>query len=460
MLRDDHMPALQITIHTTNSNDLPAVLHALNTHHLTTDFTADDTHPLTDLQPGHTYVTRADADTAEQLATVLATTAPNSAFHLSNDPAETQDGTYIAYHPEAGLFRAQCNADGTPLVPAEEIAHALAQVPADMLTRTWLALHAPALLGTHIRAALTRTHPQHAFRHTDPTPEHGQAARCGACGTDIVWYFDDPDAGTPYGHWFDLEDRDLCPATDVDADDPGHTPAPSPADFHQAALYLPPDPAARDESFPITAFAGLRIGAYLDDTYTLNVGILADNAHPVLRTTPDGHLAVELRVGSRSLHTSAPGHSKNSPAHADVLAEVKELVDYNWSKERADFNQQDASGQANHIFHILTRLRAHLDTQDHTTPRPGTRFHTGHQRTIPADRWNVEKASDTTLDDDGHLATTVYTLDALSADDAERRILAWFSQDRRNDLYRATATATRPSQTGRYTVYLTQPVRS
>lgn len=312
MLSDDHLPALQITIHATTSSDLPAVLYALNTHHLTTDFTADDTHPLTDLQPGHTYVTRAGADTAEQLATALATTAPNTAFHLSNDPAETQDGTYIAYHPEAGLFRAQCNADGTPLVPAEEIAHALAQAPADMPTRTWLALHAPALLGTHIRAALASADPQHAFRHTDQTPAHGQAARCGACGTDIVWYFDDPDTNTPYGHWFDLEDRDLCPATDVDADDPGHTPAPAPADFHQAALYLPPDPAARNESFPVTALAGCRIGAYLDDDYTLNIGVLADTAHPALRTTPDGQLAVELRIDSIPLLT--PAHH---PSDAD-----------------------------------------------------------------------------------------------------------------------------------------------
>ncbi|MFJ8787239.1 DUF3145 family protein [Streptomyces sp. NPDC102476] len=317
---DDSLPALQITVHATTSSDLPAVLHALNTHHLTTDFTADDTHPLTDLQPGHTYVTRADAATAEHLATALITTAPNTTFELSNDPHETQHGTYIAYDFDAGVFRAQCDADGTPLIPADTLAQALAQVPADLPARTWLQLHAPALLGTDVRAALGRyrTRPRILPASADDHPGHGQTAHCGACGTPITWYFDDPDAGTPYGHWFDSEDRDLCPATDVDADDPGHTPAPAPADFHQAAFYLPPDPAARDESFPITALAGLRIGTYIDDTYTVNIGVLDEDAHPALRTTPDGQLAVKVRIGSHTLHTPAPdprpGHSFTLPA--------------------------------------------------------------------------------------------------------------------------------------------------
>ncbi|MEE1736456.1 DUF3145 family protein [Streptomyces sp. BE147] len=316
MLSDDHLPALQLTIHTTTSTDLPAVLHALNTHHVATDFTADTTHPLTNLQTGHTYVTHAGADTAEHLATALITTAPNTAFELSGDPAETQDGLSIAYHPDTGLFRARCNADGTPLIPAEEVRHALTQAPHGMLVRTWLTLHAPALLGTHVRAALARTsaHPQHTFRHTHQTPDHGQDARCAACGTDIIWHYDDPETSTPYGHWLDSEYRNLCPATDEDADDPGHTPAPTPADFHQAALYLPPDPADRNHSFPVTALAGLRIGAYLDDTYTLNIGILNDTAHPALRTTPDGQLAVALRINSTPLHTPGTNLHPGPPA--------------------------------------------------------------------------------------------------------------------------------------------------
>lgn len=89
----------------------------------------------------------------------------------------------------------------------------------------------------------------------------------------------------------------------------------------------------------------------------------------------------------------------------------------------------------------------------------GTRFPADLLPAVPADRWNAEKVSDTTIDADGQLATTVYTLDAPTADEAERRLLAWISHDHPDDLNGATATATRPSQPGHYTVYLTQPVR-
>ncbi|MET9777937.1 DUF3145 family protein [Streptomyces sp. NPDC006367] len=150
---DDNLPALQITIHDTTSSDLPTVLHTLNTHHLTTDFTADDTHPLTDLQAGHTYVTRAGADTAEHLATTLITTAPHTVFELVNDPHETQEGTYIGHVPNTGTFRAQCNADGVPLVPADDLAQSLADAPRTSV-EMWLATTAPGLLGTRVRAAL------------------------------------------------------------------------------------------------------------------------------------------------------------------------------------------------------------------------------------------------------------------------------------------------------------------
>lgn len=309
-------PALQIAIHATTSSDLPAVLHALNTHYLSADFTTDDTHPLADLQIGHTYVTRADVD-VEHLATALVTTAPNTAFELSTQPDQTREGVSITYHPDTGLFRARCNANGTPLIPAEEVRQALYQAPADMTIGVWLSLYAPALLGTRVRAALARAkaHPQHhAFRYSNQTPDHGEDARCGACAIAITWHYDDPGADTPYGHWLDSEDRDLCPAADENADDQSHMPAPTPADFHQAALFLPPDPADPEHSFPITALAGLRIGAYIDDTYTLNIGVLDETAHPVLRTTPDGQLAVDLRIDSVPLRNPGPVYTFTRPA--------------------------------------------------------------------------------------------------------------------------------------------------
>lgn len=63
------------------------------------------------------------------------------------------------------------------------------------------------------------------------------------------------------------------------------------------------------------------------------------------------------------------------------------------------------------------------------------------------------------MDDEGQLATTVYALDAPTADEAERRLFALFSHDYQDDLKDATATATIPSCPGRYTVHLTQPIR-
>ena len=114
----------------------------------------------------------------------------------------------------------------------------------------------------------------------------------------------------------------------------------------------------------------------------------------------------------------------------------------------------DAQREATNLNHQATNLE-----RDQRTPRHGTRFPADLLPAVPADRWKAEKVSDTTIDDGGQLATTVYTLDAPTADEAERRLLAWISHDHPDDLNGATATATRPSQPGHYTVYLTQPVR-
>ncbi|MET9777940.1 hypothetical protein ABZ023_27440 [Streptomyces sp. NPDC006367] len=115
----------------------------------------------------------------------------------------------------------------------------------------------------------------------------------------------------------------------------------------------------------------------------------------------------------------------------------------------------DAQREETNLNHQAT----HLEHDQQSTLRPGTRFPADLLPAVPADRWNAEKVSDTTVDDDGQLATTVYTLDAPTADEAERRLLAWISHTYQDDLNGATATATRPSQPGHYTVYLTQPVR-
>ncbi|MFG3429697.1 hypothetical protein [Streptomyces californicus] len=88
-------------------------------------------------------------------------------------------------------------------------------------------------------------------------------------------------------------------------------------------------------------------------------------------------------------------------------------------------------------------------------PRQGTTFPASPLPAVPDDAWNVETVSDTTAGED-QIATTVYTLDANTADEAEYRLLAWVSHVG-TDPNGATATATPPDRPGRYTVYLTQP---
>ncbi|MEE1736455.1 hypothetical protein PUR49_08075 [Streptomyces sp. BE147] len=114
----------------------------------------------------------------------------------------------------------------------------------------------------------------------------------------------------------------------------------------------------------------------------------------------------------------------------------------------------DAQREETNLNHRATHLE-----HGQRTPQRGTRFPADLLPAVPEDRWNTEKVSDTTIDDDGQLATTVYTLDAPTADEAERRLLAWIGHNFQDDLNDTTATATKPSQPGNYTVYLTQPVR-
>lgn len=100
----------------------------------------------------------------------------------------------------------------------------------------------------------------HAHPHPLHPPEHGFTTRCGACGISITWYFDDPDADTPYGHWFDPDGRDLCPATDENADDQSHTPATP----QQASLRRRfPAPPTNPTDGPVHDWFGLSYSNYL-----------------------------------------------------------------------------------------------------------------------------------------------------------------------------------------------------
>ncbi|MGW2658521.1 hypothetical protein ACWC1D_33340 [Streptomyces sp. NPDC001478] len=179
------------------------------------------------------------------------------------------------------------------------------------------------------------------------------------------------------------------------------------------------------------------------------------NAFSIHQTTTPAQLRARAQAALRhhdalvTLRTATASHPDLRDALAALLPERLGGV---------SFAPQGLADQIQHALRDTIRWNHLAAERDRPTPRPGTRFPTDLLPAVPEDRWNAEKVSDTTVDDD-RTATTVYTLDAPTADEAERRLLAWISHNYQDDLNGATATATRPSQPGNYTVYLTQPVR-
>ena len=57
-----------------------------------------------------------------------------------------------------------------------------------------------------------------------PLPVEGEIAHCAACGGEVLWSFDDPDAGSdnPLGTWAGQDGRELCPAVAAAAGDRVH----------------------------------------------------------------------------------------------------------------------------------------------------------------------------------------------------------------------------------------------
>ncbi|MGW2421486.1 DUF5983 family protein [Streptomyces sp. NPDC001709] len=116
------MPDLTIlhaVIKTTSDTDREAVLDALNEHRLATDPWASDPDPLATVRIGRVYGTRTTTDTAELLAAALLKTTRDTAFVITQFPTDATNGLYIAHTPRDGTHRAQCNADGIPVVPID-----------------------------------------------------------------------------------------------------------------------------------------------------------------------------------------------------------------------------------------------------------------------------------------------------------------------------------------------------
>lgn len=76
---------------------------------------------------------------------------------------------------------------------------------------------------------------------------------------------------------------------------------------------------------------------------------------------------------------------------------------------------------------------------------------------VPDDRWNAERTGDPTYTEDPGMAIAYYAIDAASAIEAERRLLAWIDRDYEDDLRDATATAQAAIADGRWSVELRIP---
>lgn len=54
----------------------------------------------------------------------------------------------------------------------------------------------------------------------------------------------------------------------------------------------------------------------------------------------------------------------------DIRNAIQAVVDYNWSRELADYQQQDSRGRTHHIFGELSRIAAWLNSNQYGEPVP------------------------------------------------------------------------------------------
>ncbi|MFF7953676.1 hypothetical protein [Streptomyces griseorubiginosus] len=98
-------------------------------------------------------------------------------------------------------------------------------------------------------------------------------------------------------------------------------------------------------------------------------------ARAIATTLTDAGWTVDVR-GTETLHATPPParptHVPNPRATrdpvgepelvpADVIASVHNVLEYNWSEEQLDYDQQDPEGQKNHIANDLNRIARHWD---------------------------------------------------------------------------------------------------
>lgn len=146
--------ALQLTLHSTHTDDHDAICAALTAQGLETmrdEFLGDPvpgsthTDPEVDISNGFEHRTLAEA---------IAAATRQTRFELVHFPDGANVGHYAAYAPGLPLYLAFADVDGDPYSLTEQVALSLAEAHAGITVQEWLEAYGSELLGTDVRAAV------------------------------------------------------------------------------------------------------------------------------------------------------------------------------------------------------------------------------------------------------------------------------------------------------------------
>ncbi|MGW3929830.1 hypothetical protein ACWECC_17250 [Streptomyces microflavus] len=92
-----------------------------------------------------------------------------------------------------------------------------------------------------------------------------------------------------------------------------------------------------------------------------------DVARAITATLTHADWTVDMR-GTETLHTTPPTAEPRPKAAgepevvpADVIDSIRHVLEYNWTQEQLDYDQQDPEGQERHIANHLNRIAQHWD---------------------------------------------------------------------------------------------------
>jgi hypothetical protein len=120
----------QITIYTAPKRRHKRILQILEAHDLGLDWS--ESTDFTTLELGVAYTTNlGHPGEAEEIAAELIAAAPECAFLAWDDPVYEYLGGLVAYTKKLGEYGHSCDADGTPVLTAEEITKLLVELAAE-----------------------------------------------------------------------------------------------------------------------------------------------------------------------------------------------------------------------------------------------------------------------------------------------------------------------------------------